>query len=150
MCNIILIFCAMRDQSILKPYLIRTTLLKLFITVFSWIILFLKKCGVPTLPPQDDFQPPLSLVHIMIISLPSSDSCFIKMNICLIHGLLILIRISILIYPSSSSAGGLSLALLLKYSQSHWRILSNILQVYLELMLIGQNSLLCSILGWHC
>ena len=150
MCNIILIFCAMRDQSLLKPYMIKTTLLRLFIIVFSWIILFLKKCRAPTLPPQEGYQPPLFLIHIMIISLLGSNSCFIRMKTCLIHGLLILIRILILIYPSGSSAGGLSLDLLLKYSQTHWRVLSNILQGYSELMLMGLNSLLCTILGWHC
>ena len=119
MCNTILTFYAMRNTSLLKPQLIRPTLLKLFITVFSWIILFLKKCRGPTLPPQEGFQPPLSLIHIMIISLFGLDSCFIRMKTCLIHGLLILKRISILTYPSSSFAGGPSLALLLKYSQFH-------------------------------
>ena len=34
-------------------------------------------------------------IHTMIILLPGSDSCSTKMKICLIHGLLILIKISI-------------------------------------------------------
>ena len=128
MCNTILISCAMRIQSLSKPYLIRTILLRLFITVFSRIILFLKKCEAPILPPQEDYQPPLFPIHIMIISLLGSNSCFIRMKTCLIHGLLILTSISILICLSGSSAGGPSLVLLLKYSQNHWWVLSNILQ----------------------
>ena len=55
-------------------------------------------------------------IHIMIISLPGSNLCSIKMKICLILGLLILIKISIMISPFGSSASGLSLAQLLKYS----------------------------------
>ena len=118
MCNIILIFCVMRNPSLLKPYLIRTTLLKLFITVFFSTILFLKKCGAPTSPPQECYQLPLSFIPTMIISLLGSGSCCIRMKICLIHGLLILIRISIPICLFGSASGGPSLAQFLKYSQN--------------------------------
>ena len=118
-CNTILIFCVMRSPLLSKPYLIRPTLLKLFIIVFSLIILFLKKCRAPILPPPECYRLRLSFIPIMIITLLGSDSCFIRMKTCLIHGLLILKRISILTYPSSSFAGGPSLALLLKYSQFH-------------------------------
>ena len=81
MCNIILIFYAMRNPSPLKPYLIRPTLLKLFIIVFSLIILFLKKCRAPILPPPECYRLRLSFIPIMIITLLGSDSCFIRMKI---------------------------------------------------------------------
>ena len=78
--------------------------------------LFLKKCGALTLLPQEDYQNLLFPIHIMIILLPGSDSCSTKMKICLIHGLLILIKISILNSPYGSSVGGPSLVQVLKYS----------------------------------
>ena len=118
MCNIILIFYTMRNPSLLKPYQIRPTLLKLFITMFSSIILFLKKCRAPILPPQECYQLPLSRIPIMIISLLGSDSCFIRMKTCLIHGFLILMRISIPIFLFGSADDGPNVAQFLKYFQN--------------------------------
>ena len=73
-----------------------------------------KECGVPFLPPQECCHLPLFHFPIMIISPPGSDSCFTKMKICPIRGLLISTKNLTQYSPSGSSTGGLSLVQLLK------------------------------------
>ena len=111
-CNTILTSCFMRNPSLLKPYLIRTILLRLFTTVFSQLMLYLKKSEAPILLPLGCYQNPLFLILIMITSQLGLDSCFTKMITCPILGLLILINISMLIFPFGTANGGPNLALM--------------------------------------
>ena len=113
--SIILISCVMKNPLLLELYLIKMIPPKLFTTVFSWLISFLKENGaLPLVPPEVCHLLPFP-IHIMIISLLGLDSCYTRMKTCLIPSLLILINISLLICLFGSTPGGLNLALLLKY-----------------------------------
>ena len=59
-----------------------------------------------------------TLIPIVTILLFGSGSCFIRMKTCLIHGFLILMRISIPIFLFGSADDGPNVAQFLKYFQN--------------------------------
>ena len=133
----------MKTLSLLTPYLTKLIPPKLFTTVFTWSILFLKKNGVfPLLLPEKCQVPPFP-IHIMIISLLGQDSCCTRMKTCLIPGLLTLTKDSLVICLFGSTVGGPNLALLLKYFLSHCLMLLNVSRNVIGVMLMELNSLLC-------
>ena len=133
----------MKNLLLLKPYLTKLIPPKLFTTVFTWSILFLKKNGsLPLILPEQCPLPPFP-IHIMTISLLGQDSCFTKMKTCLIPGLLTLIKVSLVICLFGSTVGGPNLALLLTYSLSHYLMLSNVSRNFISMILMELNSLLC-------
>ena len=136
----------MKDLLLLTPFLIKMILPKLFTTVFTWSILFLKKNGALRLLLPKQCQVPPFPIHIMIISLLGPDSCYTRMKTCLIPGLLTLTKISLIICLFGSIAGGPSLVLLLKYFLRHYLMLLNVSRNVIGVTLMEPNFLLCFIL----
>ena len=133
----------MKNLLLLTPSLIELIPPKLFTTVFTWSILFLKKNeALPLLLPEQCQVPPFP-IHIMIISLLGRDSCCTRMKTCLIPSLLTLTKVSLVICFFGSTVGGPNLALLLKYFLSHCLMLSNVSRNVIGVMLMEINSLLC-------
>ena len=89
----------MKSQYLSNLYLIKLIHPKLFTILLSYLILSPKKNGDSVLLLQSLYLARQPLILTMTISMLGSSSCYTKMKICLIPGLLILTKISILTYP---------------------------------------------------